>query len=173
MNILKKLVLVGFICIMSAPLLQAGGMQVQASAAITSASEPIMTTVRNTAGVDLIAGDVVVWQTNASLSSTTYPDGVQYGVDVDTSTSDNTSQVAGVLLEAIADGEYGDMALYGYVSVINVHTLTTIGDPLVVSDGGEEVGSAEVMGDGEEENVFAICFETQSDSTTVKGWLCR
>ena len=169
----KLLLLIAIVCLVTSSLLFAGGMSVQTSGVKTEAGEPISTIVRNTAGEAMSEGDVVVWQTNASLSATTYPDGIQYGVDISTPQADNVTEVAGVLLEDIADGEYGSMAIYGYVATINVHVLTAIGDSLVASSGAEEHCSAEVMTAGSEDDVFAICFEAQTDSTTVKGWLCR
>jgi len=173
--------LAAVVCFISSVLI-AGGINIQQSGLKTVAAHPISTEVRNTSGEDLSLGDVVVWQTNASLSATTYPDGLQYAVDITTPVNQGQVPVAGVLLEDIKDGNYGEMALRGYVADINVNMGNiTIGQVLIatstilgstVADHASSTAGSYNMGD---EGGFAIALETTTgeSSTTIKGYLYR
>lgn len=75
---------------------------------------PNVCTVMVKAVVSLAIGDVVVWDPTA-----------KDGISVNTTTTADSPYVAGVMVEALAAGEYGRMQVTGFCPVVKIDGGTT------------------------------------------------
>lgn len=88
-------------------------------------AEGVFIRVKNGSGGALANGDVVIWDATADD-----------GITVGTTASAGSKYVAGVIVDTIADGEYGRMQVYGYHSAVKVDGGTT------------DVSEADLLGTG-------------------------
>ncbi len=98
--------------------------------------EAILLVVENTSGGALADGDVVVWDVTESTGT---------NPAVTTTTSDDSVITAGVVMEAIADGEYGRIVVYGYHDAVKARDSS---DALSAGGGIGTSGAVKLAGGG-------------------------
>lgn len=113
--------------------------------------------VYNNASADLDAGDVVIWDIDSSTG-----DNDMY---VTTTTTQGTGPVAGVVLNAITDGDVGTIVVYGVTTVDTDPTagVGAVGIPMGTSG---VVGNAQPCDAADYYLGFSLV-ATSSNSTTV------
>lgn len=120
--------------------------------------------VYNHSGISLGNGHIVTWYT----ASTTTVGG--YMVDIATTVTQADGTVAGVMAEAVANGAYGDMQIWGYHPSIAYNELgTTAGYDIITST---RAGFA--YGSTTDKSGIGIWLETNAASSstgTAKGFL--
>lgn len=120
-------------------------------------SEPdaILVRVKNGSGGALANGDVVIWDATADD-----------GITVTTTATAGSNAVAGVIVDSIADGEYGRMQIYGYHSAVKVDGGTTdVAADTLIGTGGTAKYAYTTTGVG---TVLGRTLAAATSATTAK-----
>lgn len=120
--------------------------------------------VKNVSGVDLARGSVVIWDTDARAN---------FGVDVTTATSDNSTLFAGVLEEDVLDGNFGRLKIEGYFDGIRIAEDTgSISVGSILGADGTNAGCAKVTSTQGAGGIVAYEVKTSTTAPAlIKGYI--